>query len=33
MYYSHTLYIDRAPVAEIEILIKPYMTWSDELAP
>jgi hypothetical protein len=32
MHYSHTLYIDRAPVAEIEILVEPFLTWSDQLA-
>jgi hypothetical protein len=32
MHYLHTLYIDAAPVAEIEIQVEPYLTWADELA-
>jgi hypothetical protein len=32
MHYLHTLYIDAAPVAEIEVLIEPFLIWSDELA-
>jgi hypothetical protein len=32
MHYLHTLYIDAAPVAEIEIQVKPFLTWGDELA-
>lgn len=32
MHYLHTLYIDTAPVAEIEIGVEPFLTWVDKLA-
>jgi hypothetical protein len=32
MHYLHTLYIDGASVAEIEIRVDPYLTRTDELA-
>ena len=32
MHYLHTLYIDGASVAEIEIRVEPYLTRTDELA-
>ena len=32
MHYFHTLYIDGASVAEIEIWVEPYLTRTDELA-
>ena len=32
MHYLHTLYIDAAPVAEIEIGVEAFLTWADELA-
>lgn len=32
MHYWHILYIDGRPVAEIEIVITPFLTWTDELA-
>lgn len=32
MNYTHTLYIDAAPVAEVEIRVEPFLTMTDELA-
>jgi hypothetical protein len=32
MVYTHTFFLDRVPVAEIEIRVEPFLTRTDELA-